>query len=370
MALCSGLMQANHPSFGHRLLQDVMSLLAWKPSTRPWHIPFLASLCVGFPALLGVHFGRFDSGVLASIGALVILYMPYTSIPHRMVTLATCSLGLTASFALGVSMSFNPYVSATVLGLTTTLVTLITRFYALPPPGSFFFILVAAVAGTLPFNQSLIPAHVGLFVLGGIQACLLAFLYSLLVARKASPSQAPPPIGRRVEAIVPEAFVIGLFVGGSLLLAQFLGLNNPYWVPISCAAIMQGASFRAVWHRKIHRIIGTAIGMGLAWGIFSLPFSPWELVGVIMVLNFLVEFLVVRNYGLAVIFITPLTVLLAEVSTIALPPDQLVLARMFDIVLGSFIGFVGGGILHHPEILANFEARKIRKAHASSRGEE
>jgi len=89
-----------------------------------------------------------------------------------------------------------------------------------------------------------------------------------------------------------------------------------------------------------------------------------------MVLNFLVEFLVVRNYGLAVIFITPLTVLLAEASTVALPPDQLVLARMFDIALGSFIGFVGGGILHHPEILAYFETRKTRKAHASSRGEE
>ena len=343
-------------------------MLAWKPSTRPWHIPFLASLCVGFPALLGVYFGHFGSGILASIGAMVILYMPHTSIPHRMVTLAVCSLGLTASFALGVSTSFNPYVSAIVLGLTTTLVTLITRFYALPPPGSFFFILVAAVAGTLPFDPASIPAHVGLFVLGGIQACLLAFLYSLLVARKAAPKPVHPPLERRVEGIIPDFVVIGLFVGGSLLLAQFLGLNNPYWVPISCAAIMQGATFRAVWHRKIHRIIGTAIGMGLAWVIFSLPLSPWELVGVIMALNFLVEFLVVRNYGLAVIFITPLTVLLAEASTVALPPDQLVLARMSDIVLGSFIGFIGGVILHHPEILANFEARKIRKAPPASRG--
>jgi uncharacterized membrane protein YccC len=369
MALCSEFMQANPPSFGRRLLQDVMSLLAWKPSTRHWHIPFLASLCVGFPALIGVNFGRFDAGIMASIGALVILYMPHTSIPHRMVTLATCSLGLTACFALGVSTSFNPYVSAAVLGLTTTLVTLITRFYALPPPGSFFFILVAAVAGTLPFDPALIPVHVGLFVLGGIQACLLAFLYSLLVARKAAPS-ASPPLERRAEGIIPDSVVIGLFVGGSLLLAQILGLDNPYWVPISCAAIMQGASFRAVWHRKVHRIIGTAIGMGLAWVIFSLPLSPWELVGAIMALNFMVEFLVVRNYGLAVIFITPLTVLLAEASKVALPPDQLVLARMSDIVLGSVIGFIGGGILHHPEILAYLEARKIRKAHASSRGEE
>ena len=359
----------NNPlPFGRRLLQDFLSLLAWKPSTRPWHIPFLASLCVGFPALAGVYFGRFDAGILASIGALVILYMPQTTIPHRMVTLAVCSLGLAACFALGVGTGFNPYVSATVLGLTTTLVTFITRFYALPPPGSFFFILVAAVAGTLPFDPGLIPAHVGLFVLGGIQACLLALLYSLLVARKAAPDPTPLPPERRAGAIIPESVVIGLFVGGSLLLAQFLSLDNPYWVPISCAAIMQGATFRAVWRRKIHRIIGTAIGMGLAWIIFSLPFSPWALVLVIMALNFMVEFLVVRNYGLAVIFITPLTVLLAEASKVGLPPDQLVLARMFDIVLGSFIGFVGGGILHHPEWLAHFEAEKLAKGRPPAQG--
>lgn len=366
IALCSGFMHANpsDPSFGRRLLQDFTSLLAWKTSGRPWHIPLLASLCVGIPALLGVHFGHFDAGILASIGAMVVLYMPHTSIPHRMVTLAVCSLGLTICFALGVSTSFNPYVSATILGLTTALVTLITRFYALPPPGSFFFILVVAVAGTLPFNQSLIPTHVGLFVLGGIQSCLLAFLYSLLVARKTAPMPERPAREPRLEWILPDAIVIGLFVGGSLLLAQFLNLHNPYWVPISCAAILQGATFRAVWRRKIHRIIGTAIGMGLVWIIFSLPFNSWELVGVIMALNFMVELLVVRNYGLAVIFITPLTVLLAEASTVALAPDQLVQARMFDIVLGSFIGFIGGGILHHPEILAHFEARKARKARA------
>lgn len=191
MALCSASMQANPPSFGHRLLQDVLSLLAWKPSTRPWHIPFLASLCVGFPALLGVYFGRFDAGVLASIGALVILYMPHTPIPHRMVTLATCSLGLTVCFALGVSTSFNPYVSAIVLGLTTTLATLVTRFYALPPPGSFFFILVAAVAGTLPFNQSLIPAHVGLFVLGGFRRACWHFCTACWLRARRPPVQRP-----------------------------------------------------------------------------------------------------------------------------------------------------------------------------------
>src|SRR3569832_2467096 len=109
IALCSGFLFVFFcvSFFGCCLLLDFTSLLAWKSSGRPWHIPLLASLCVGIPALLGVHFGHFDAGILASIGAMVVLYMPHTSIPHRMVTLAVCSLGLTICFALGVSTSFN-----------------------------------------------------------------------------------------------------------------------------------------------------------------------------------------------------------------------------------------------------------------------
>ncbi|WP_324778459.1 FUSC family protein [Thiobacillus sedimenti] len=355
-------MRANphEPSFGRRLWLHALSLLAWKPATRPWHFPVLASLCVGIPALTGVAVGRFDAGVLGSIGGLVILYMPHTPVPHRMVTLAVSALGLTACFALGVATGFNPYLSAATLGLVTALVTLVTRYFALPPPGSFFFVLVTAVAGTLPFDPAALPAHVGLFVLGAIQACLLAFFYSLLAGNRAPAAPPHRPPAQPVAALVPDVAVIGAFVGGSLLLAQSLGLHNPYWVPISCAAIMQGATFRAVWHRQVHRIAGTAIGMGLTWLIFSLPFNAWGLVAVIMALNFLVEFLVVRHYGLAVIFITPLTVLLAEASAMNASPDQLVLARMLDIVLGSVIGFVGGGVLHHPELLRALGLRRPR----------
>jgi uncharacterized membrane protein YoaK (UPF0700 family) len=55
-----------------------------------------------------------------------------------------------------------------------------------------------------------------------------------------------------------------------------------------------------------------------------------------------IETLIVRHYGLTVVFITPMTLLLAEsaLGTVAL--EQLVQARLVDIALGSLIGFLAG----------------------------
>lgn len=98
--------------------------------------------------------------------------------------------------------------------------------------------------------------------------------------------------------------MIGLFVGISLALAQALQLERPYWVPVSCLAVIQGASLRAVWTKQVHRIAGTAVGLLLAWGLLLMPLDEWSFSLLLMLLAFITETLVVRHYGLAVIFIT------------------------------------------------------------------
>ena len=64
-------------------------------------------------------------------------------------------------------------------------------------------------------------------------------------------------------------------------------------------------------------------------------------------LVFMTEFLVVRNYALAIIFITPYTTYLAEAgSFMSYKPDIIVSARITDVIIGSIIGFIGGIFLH------------------------
>lgn len=341
-------MRANYKNYLLQLLQSSRQLFELKPSTRPWHFSLVAALCVGIPVLIGSYFKHPQYGILSGIGAMVFLYMPQAGIAKRMIRLAWSAIGFLISFALGASCSFDPFMSAFMLTIITLLATIICRFYLIPPPGSFFFILFAAIAVTLPFNLALIPLQIGLIAIGAAFASLMAFIYSFLILRHTALLDLPIPPSRRTGEIIHEALVMGIFVGGSYFLTKYLNFDNPYWVPISCAAIMQGSTFTAVWHRKVHRIFGTIIGMGLTWIIFSYAPNTMEIGLIIIALIFIIEALIVCNYALAVIFITPLTVLFAESTSMGISPNLLVMARLTDIVVGSAIGLIGGWVLHHP----------------------
>ncbi|WP_420132468.1 FUSC family protein, partial [Rhodopseudomonas sp.] len=57
---------------------------------------------------------------------------------------------------------------------------------------------------------------------------------------------------------------------------------------------------------------------------------------------------VIRHYGFAVIFITPLTIFLADAASLGhAEPGAIIQARFIDTVLGCFIGLIGGILLHN-----------------------
>lgn len=81
---------------------------------------------------------------------------------------------------------------------------------------------------------------------------------------------------------------------------------------------------------------------------------------VITLLQFVIEMLIVRNYGLAAIFITPLTILLAETAGgLDFDINTMMEARLADTIIGSLIGLAAGWLLHHGDIIARLE-RRIR----------
>ena len=317
------------------------------PSTRRWQMPFAAALASGLPLMVGAWFDHLEYGLISSIGGLVFLYLPNTPLSHRMVWLMACGFGMSASYALGLMTHFLPLSKVGVLALIAMLVTMVCRFYRVGPPGSLFFVMAAAIGAYTPGTIEEIPLRVGLITMGALLASAIAFLYSLYILRLQAPEPVAPLPPPTFDFVVFDAVMIGAFVGLSLAIAQALQLDRPYWVPVSCLAVIQGVSLRAVWNRQLQRVLGTAAGMLLAWGLLSLPLDPWRIALLVIALAFTIETLVVRHYGLAVIFITPLTLLLAEAATLGHAPiADLIQSRFIDTLLGCVVGLVGGVCLH------------------------
>lgn len=334
----------------NRLVTEWEHLTRINKTDRLWQMPVAAAVAAGLPLWIGAYLGHLEYGLVSSLGGMTFLYLPRTNMAHRMLHVMAAGFGMTSCYTLGLLSHFVPLAQVPMIIFVVTLVTMTVRVYAIAPPGAMFFVMAAAIGAYTPASFDDVPLLVGLLAMGCVLAVLIAFFYSLLILRTYPPRTVSPNPTPTFDAMVFDPVMIALFTGLSMAMAEMLAFEKAYWVPISCMVVVQEASLRAVWNRHIQRIVGTGIGIGLAACIFLLPLSIWLLCLIMMVLVFIIEFMVVRHYGFAAIFFTPLAILLAEAAHLGQgSPWPMMEARFFDTVLGCVIGLLGGICIHHPE---------------------
>jgi len=326
-------------------------------------MPVAAGLCVGIPLLFGLESGNIGAGKLASVGALVILYLQSSNLVNRMVVLMVCSFGFIASYALAAFFSQWFWLSPLLLALYVSGVHYtLFRLNLNKPPGNFFFTMIACMAIAVPQHPQYIAENVGYVTFGVMTACIIGLLYSLITLKKEENAASRTVFYTTKYVNITESVIFGTVTGISLLAAKWFQMSNPYWIPISCMAVMQGISSSHVFTRAVQRILGTVLGLALAWGVLQLHLSVWSICICILLLQVIVEFLVVRNYAIAVIFISMLTIFLAEPNiSLMHNPGQLIRARLLDTFIGSSFGAVGGWLLYH-EQLHFFSKKQLKKS--------
>ncbi len=339
----------------NKIKSELQQLVTLKETNKTWHLPLLTAICVGTPLLIGLYLDNMAYGLTACLSGMVILYLPEIgNLSNKINALLISSFGFMVSFAVGQFFSFSHLSSVIAFGLYSMIIHWVILYYKTAPPRSFVFIFIASISICQPYNLHEIPTKVGLISLGTMFSSFLALAYLIYLSTKINIEEQPkaqPVLKKNTYADFWEAIIMGAFMTISLTLGYFLKMDNPYWIPISCAAVMQGASRYHIWQRTFHRILGTLLGLILCWGLLSISNSIVVLCLFIIVLQLIVEMLVVRNYAIAVIFITPLAIFLSEAANpIINMPDQLILFRLKEIVIGSFIGAVGGWILHKEQI--------------------
>ncbi|ABD07661.1 conserved hypothetical protein [Rhodopseudomonas palustris HaA2] len=328
--------------------EEWRALVTINPSDRPWQMPASVALAAGLPMLIGAYFDHLDYGLISSLGGMAFLYLPRTPLHHRMAAMMAASFGFLACYTVGLVVHLLPFLLVPALTFVAIMVTMVCRFYRVGPPGSLFFVMAASIAAYTPSDLMQVPLKVGLFAMGSLLATLIALVYTLYVSRIRDPLPIEPLAQADFDVVVLDSVLIGCAVGVSLALAQALQLERPYWVPVSCLAVIQGLSVRAIWNRQLHRILGTVLGLVIAAGLLSLPLEKWSIAFLVLGLSFVIEIAVIRHYGFAVIFITPLTIFLADAATLGHGiPVEIIEARLIDTVLGCLVGFFGGILLHN-----------------------
>src|SRR5690606_33150681 len=226
---------------------------------------------------------------------------------------------------------------------------------------------VASIAITMPTHYEDISSSIGNFAIGVMIATLIALLYSIVVLKKVSDAPTVVVVRKNRYVNITESVIFSVMVAIALLVGIMLELENPYWVPTSCMAVMQGVSTKHIWTRAMQRVLGTFIGLGLTWLILQFDVTILGICISILLLQTTVEFLIVRNYAIAAMFITTLTILLAEPNISLLEtPDNLMITRFFDILIGSAIGAIGGWFLYNEKI-HYFTKKQVRKTKVAFR---
>lgn len=328
---------------------ELAHLLTVNRSKRPWHMPIIAAIAISFPVFVGAYFDALSSGIKASLGAMVILNIPLVGkLPYRLVTVMAWGFAMSLCFALGLIAQQIPLLKLPIFTLMAFGIVIFGRYYRQPPPAGLFVMMAGAIALFIPLPLEDILRATGLVMLGSGFALVMALLYSLflLATRPATPT---PTYSYEPDTIT-ESLIVASFVSLALLIAVTLQLSNPYWAAVSCFLIIQGIHLRTMWIKQIHRLLGTVLGVVLASWMLSWGLSIWGVALAILTMMLCIETLVDRHYGLAVIFITPLTIFIAEYGS-GLPfsesaYQEVIRTRLFDTVIGCLVGLSGGVVMH------------------------
>ena len=297
--------------------------------------------------------GRPDLLIYAVFGSFVGMYGRAESPASRIRHQGQAALILGVGACLGVALS-SYQVGALVLVLTEVAFAAVSSVAAdswgLKPEGPFFGIFALGALATLP------PGHVSpaIAVAVGGSTALFCIVVSVAIAIRtgdlrtlrglritsAFGSSRQYDTAETVTHAVRYALAIGL--AGSCGLA--LGIDHANWamaaaaVPLAAADARGGdRSIHGVVQRGLHRVLGTFAGLAVTGALLAPHPRPLFLAVVVIALLFPTELFMVRHYGLALGFFTPLIMLMTELAE---PTDALTLVR--DRAVDTAIGVVVG----------------------------
>ncbi|GAA3312688.1 FUSC family protein [Arthrobacter ramosus] len=137
------------------------------------------------------------------------------------------------------------------------------------------------------------------------------------------------------------AWRIALAAGLAGLASELAGIGHSYWAILTAALVLHQWTGRiATTRRAVHRALGTFVGLFAVALVIVLDPGPWWVVGIIIGCMIGQDVLVPFNYFLALILVTPMTLLAIEATGQGGSPSDLLVDRLLGTLIGGFIALV------------------------------
>ncbi|QBE49156.1 FUSC family protein [Leucobacter triazinivorans] len=331
----------------------VRSLFALPPSPAPrrW-VATRAALSIGVPSGLLALLGHEEIGLQAAAGAFVALFFAGAGAAERAKALPFVAAALVACAALGAALAPWPWLLAAGLVGVAVCASAFAFAFRVGPPGPVFFVLSYGLAANITaVVDGARLAEPGAFLAAMTCGSLFSYLVALTPllrraerARPVRPLRAllPGPwLGAGERELLLRIAIVAVI--GTLSTVAMLDPHRAYWtVSAGIAVIGLTPSRGFAVGRGLHRTVGTLLGAALAVALAPLSAIPLLLVALLMLLQFGIELIVVRNYALALICITPLVLLMTAAATGTPDVSHAAGERVVDTALGSGLAVLTG----------------------------
>lgn len=310
------------------------------PRAGDHRVAIRAAIAVGVPLLLLWSLGRLDLAIYASFGAFAAVYGRADGFGDRMRMQLSAGGILLACMLLGTTLSLaavGALLSVAVVAVVAALVTLLAYAMRWHPPGALFAVFAAGATATIPSTSATL---LEVLVVGGAAAvfAVVVTLVAALVEHRGLPARTPR---RSVQPVGAIAWEMAVTVGVAAALAGVAGAlligTHWYWAMVGAVAATGGAHVNARVIRGLQRLLGTLLGVLVAAGILALHLPPLAIILIAVLLQAGAELFVGRNYGIAMVFITPLALVMVSLAATT-PADVLLRDRVLETIIGVAAG--------------------------------
>jgi uncharacterized membrane protein YccC len=334
-----------------RLAPQWRELLEMRPYDRDHWAALRVGLATAIPLVTLWATGRSDLALFAVFAAFTSVYgrnFPHVSRLRLQLIAGGAQL---LSIAVGGAIALSPHRTLLVIPIAALWAfgaSLLADRVRWTPPGPMFQVFTLAAVAFVPLRPEVYGQGLAVAVASIALALLIGYVGRLIwrahEGRLRNPYLKPIVVPPHDGGHFGHAtlFLVGAFVAGAI--PALIGIGHPYWAMVSGVAALSAPSGRHRVLRATQRFVGTLIGLGLGALLLLAHPSGFAAIIIVVLLQAGAEFVVVRNYSLALALLTPLVLVLGELGG-PQPIGPLIWQRGVETFIGAAVAVVIAAVI-------------------------